>query len=65
MGHRTNYPGILARPDIQDCVTPGRIVKSKKKPVRRKYLKGFIHGSAHARVLRNLICVPAWNKANF
>ena len=28
-------------------------------------LKGFFHGSAHARVLRNLICVPAQNKANF
>ena len=28
-------------------------------------LKGFFHGSAHARVLRNLICVPAGNKANF
>ena len=29
------------------------------------WLKGFFHGSAHARVLRNLICVPARNKANF
>ena len=28
-------------------------------------LKGFFHGSAHARVPRNLICVPARNKANF
>ena len=28
-------------------------------------LKGFFHGSAHARVLRNLVCVPALNKANF
>ena len=28
-------------------------------------LKGFFHGSAHARVLRNLICLPARNKANF
>ena len=28
-------------------------------------LKGFFHGSAHARVLRNLIYVPARNKANF
>ena len=27
-----------------------------------KILKGFFHGSAHARVLRNLICVPARNK---
>ena len=32
---------------------------------RSKHLKGFFHGSAHARVLRNLICVPARNKANF
>ena len=28
-------------------------------------LKEFFHGSAHAQVLRNEICVPAWNKANF
>ena len=28
-------------------------------------LKGFFHGSAHARVLRNLICAPARNKVNF
>ena len=28
-------------------------------------LKGFFHGSAHAPVLRNLVCVPARNKATF
>ena len=28
-------------------------------------LKGFFHGSAHTPVLRNLVCVPARNKANF
>ena len=26
---------------------------------------GVFHGFAHARVLRNLICVPVRNKANF
>ena len=29
------------------------------------FKKGLFHGSAHARVFRNLICVPARNKANF
>ena len=30
-----------------------------------EFLKGFFHGFAHAPVLRNLICVPVGNKANF
>ena len=28
-------------------------------------LKGLFHGSAHAPVFRNLVCVPARNKATF
>ena len=28
-----------------------------------RVLKGFFDNSAHAQFLRNLICVPVWNKA--
>ena len=37
----------------------------KYQEINKNNLKEFFHGSAHARVLRNLICVPARNKANF
>ena len=34
-------------------------------PIVLQVLKWFFHASAHARVLRNLICLPARNEANF
>ena len=34
-------------------------------PYKLTPLKGFFRCSAHSRVLRNLICVPARNKVNF
>ena len=54
-----------SRPAMADITASSKTMEQYAKQLRKLSLKEFFHGSAHARVLRNLICVLARNKANF